>query len=186
MQWLAIAVLSILACILYGIVHDQITARICVEYFTIGHPRLISTDDPTLLGLFWGVVATWWVGAFLGIGLASAARAGSRPKKTARELLWPVAILFACSAVVAGVIGLVAGSMGWVRLVGRIAEDVPRQQHIAFLVDLWAHSASYLSGFVGGILLMIWVWRSRGRTPTQSKTEQGTERERAITSVLKA
>jgi hypothetical protein len=41
----------ILVCIcsamIYGIVHDQITARICVEYFTIGHPPVFDTDSPT-------------------------------------------------------------------------------------------------------------------------------------------
>lgn len=58
----------------YGIIHDQITARICVEYFTIGHPPIIGTDDPTLLGIDWGILATWWVGLILGIGLTIAAR----------------------------------------------------------------------------------------------------------------
>ena len=46
MQWLAIVLLSVLTCVTYGIVHDQITARICVEYFTIGHPPVFDTDDP--------------------------------------------------------------------------------------------------------------------------------------------
>ena len=50
MQWLAIVLLSVLTCVTYGIVHDQITARICVEYFTIGHSPGFDTDDPTLLG----------------------------------------------------------------------------------------------------------------------------------------
>lgn len=44
--------LSVLAAVVYGILHDQITARICVEYFTIGHARLIDSDSPTVLGLF--------------------------------------------------------------------------------------------------------------------------------------
>ena len=34
---------------------------------------------------------------------------------------------------------------------------------VAFLADLWAHSASYLIGFVGGLVLIGRVWRSRGR-----------------------
>jgi hypothetical protein len=49
MQWLAIVTLTILACITYGIIHDQVTARICLEYFTIGHPQIVPTDDPTVL-----------------------------------------------------------------------------------------------------------------------------------------
>ena len=51
MQWITIVLLSVLTCVTYGVVHDQITARICVEYFTIGHPPVFATDDPTLLGL---------------------------------------------------------------------------------------------------------------------------------------
>lgn len=183
MRWLAIVVLSILACITYGIIHDQITARICVEYFTIGHPRIIPTEDPTILGLVWGIVATWWVGAMIGVPLATIARIGSRPKKTAVSLLQPMAILFASSAllaVLAGLTGYVAASMGWVWLIGPIAENVPQEKHVSFLVDLWAHSASYLGGFVGGILLVIWVWRSRRQAPTQSETEQTDPREAAL------
>lgn len=173
MQWIAIVVLSILACITYGIIHDQITARICVEYFTIGHPRIIPTDDPTILGIVWGIVATWWVGAILGVPLATCARIGSRPKKSARSLLQPMSILLVCSAafaLLAGLIGYVAASMGWVWLVGPIAEEVPREKHTAFLVDLWAHSASYFGGFVGGIILMVWIWRSRRLATTQIET----------------
>lgn len=64
-------------------------------------------------------------------------------------------------AVLSGFIGYVAAVMGLVWLVGPIAENVPEEKHIPFLVDLWAHNASYLAGFVGGIILMTWVWRSR-------------------------
>ena len=49
MQAIAILLISVLAAIFYGVVHDQITARICVEYFTIGHARLIDSDSPTVL-----------------------------------------------------------------------------------------------------------------------------------------
>ncbi|NIM70118.1 MAG: hypothetical protein GTN86_05960, partial [Xanthomonadales bacterium] len=49
--------------------------------------------SPTLLGLGWGVFATWWLGAILGIGLALAARGGKRPKSTARSLVRPIGIL---------------------------------------------------------------------------------------------
>lgn len=35
MQTAGINLLAVIAAILYGIVHDQVTARICLEYFTI-------------------------------------------------------------------------------------------------------------------------------------------------------
>ena len=56
---LFIVMLCIFAAIGYGIVHDKITAHLCVEYFTIGHPPDFGTDNPALLGLGWGILATW-------------------------------------------------------------------------------------------------------------------------------
>ncbi|HEU4754510.1 MAG TPA: hypothetical protein VFU47_15485, partial [Armatimonadota bacterium] len=69
--------------------HDQVTVRVCVEYFTVAHPPLITTDSPTLLALAWGVVATWWVGLALGVMLGLAARLGGWPRLVARELIRP-------------------------------------------------------------------------------------------------
>src|SRR5215472_606893 len=105
MQSLAIIFLAVAAAVGYGIIHDQITARICVEYFTIGHPRLINSDSPTVLAIFWGVVATWWVGLPLGLGLTVAARAGRRPKLKAQDLVIPVLRLLGCMLGVATVFG---------------------------------------------------------------------------------
>jgi hypothetical protein len=159
-----IVFLCIGAAILYGILHDQVTARVCVEYFTIGHPPVFGTDDPTWLGLGWGVFATWWVGLILGVGLAAAARGGRRPKRDVRSMIRPVAGLLAITAVCAlgaGVIGWGLASHGAVFLVGPLAVRVPHDRQVAFLADLWAHSASYLVGFVGGIVVLIGVWRSR-------------------------
>src|SRR5262245_61211379 len=93
MQIVAIIGFCIGPAVFYGVVHDQVTARVCVEYFTIGHALIFPTKSPTLLGLGWGVIATWWAGLLLGIPLALAARAGGRPKRTPRSLVRPVAIL---------------------------------------------------------------------------------------------
>lgn len=167
MQWCAIVLLSISASVLYGILHDQVTARICVEYFTIGHVRIIESEDPTILGLLWGFIATWWVGLILGVPLATLARFGSLPKRSATSLIRPLGILLCCNAVLAGIagcVGYVAAMNGWVWLAGRLSEAVPRDKHVAFLVDLWAHSASYAGAAVGGVVLMIavvrWRWRA--------------------------
>jgi hypothetical protein len=149
------------------VIHDQITARICVEYFTIGHPRVVPSVDPTVLACVWGVIATWWVGAILGIPLAVVSRAGCRPPRDMSSLVRPISILFAGTAILAvaaGVVGYVAASNGWVILVGPLAQRVPVEKHVAFIVDLWAHVASYFGGFAGGIFLIVRVWRERGRS----------------------
>jgi hypothetical protein len=164
MHSLAIVLMCIVAAVLYGIAHDQITARVCVEYFTIGHPPVFDTDDPTLLGLGWGVIATWWVGLLLGMPLAFVARYGSRPKRSIGSLVRPVVSLLAVTGVCAfgaGVIGWLLARSGFVFLTESLAERVPTDRHIAYLADLWAHSASYLIGIVGGIVVLIQVWRSR-------------------------
>ena len=156
--------MAILAAIVYGIIHDEITARICIEYFTIGHPRLIDSDSPTILGLFWGVVATWWVGLPLGIGLAVAARVGRRPKLNARDLIRPILKLLGVMfilATIAGLIGLATSKAGIFHLAGSLASRVPAGKHTAFLTDGWTHSGSYLTGIVGGIALWIATWRRR-------------------------
>ena len=110
-------------------------------------------------------------GAILGVLLATAARLGPRPKRSVGSLLRPIAVLFGGNAIfacLAGSAGYIAATNGWVWLVGRIAKRVPPEKHIAFLIDLWAHGASYLGGFVGGIMLAVWVWRSRGGSPVAS------------------
>lgn len=168
MDALKIIGLSVVAAILYGVVHDQVTARVCVEYFTIGHPPVFATESPTLLGIGWGIIATWWVGALLGAPLAFAAIRGPRPPRSAGSLVRPIGVLLAfmgTAALVAGVIGFAAASAGWVFLLEPLASRVPADRHAAFIADLWAHSASYLVGFVGGIILINRVWRSRKATP---------------------
>jgi hypothetical protein len=166
MQSLGIILMCILAAVVYGIAHDQVTARICVEYFTVGHPPVFGTDDPTLLGIGWGVIATWWVGLLLGVPLALVARAGSRPKRSlgslVRPIMWLMVVMAAC-ALGAGILGWFLAQSGAVFLVGPIAHELPADRHIPYLADLWAHSASYLVGLVGGVVVMVKVWRSRGR-----------------------
>jgi hypothetical protein len=164
MQSLGIVLMCIVAAVCYGIAHDQVTARVCVEYFTVGHPPIFGTDDPTLLGLGWGIIASWWVGLLLGVPLAIVARAGSRPKRSVDSLVRPVACLLgvmAVSALVAGLVGWLLASTGAVFLVGPIARKLPPDRHVPFLIDLWAHSASYLVGLVGGIVISVRVWRAR-------------------------
>lgn len=156
--------LCIGAATLYGVLHDQITARVCVEYFTVGHPPIFNTDDPTLLGLGWGILATWWVGLLLGVPLALAARVGHRPQRSVRSLIRPVAellVIMAVGATAAGLLGGLLASQGVISLAGSLAQELPPSKHVPFLVDLWAHSASYLLGFIGGIVVIVQVWRSR-------------------------
>jgi hypothetical protein len=160
MQSLKIIVVCVLAAIGYGIVHDQITARICVEYFTIFHPPIFGgTQSPTLLAFGWGVIATWWVGVTLGIPLSVIARAGKWPQLTAVDLLPMIRnllLFMAVAALCAGITGYFHGIMP-----RYIAGSLPPEIHRRFVADLWAHIASYASGFIGGIVVWIGAFRKR-------------------------
>src|SRR5687767_13481166 len=107
MQFLAIVLLCVLFAVGYGILHDQVTARVCVEYFTIYHPPAFDTENPTLLGLGWGIIATWWVGAIMGVPLGLAARVGSRNQRSALSLVRPLALLMGTAGACALVAGIV-------------------------------------------------------------------------------
>lgn len=59
MEFIKIVLLGVIvACLYGGLVHDQITARICIEYFTVGHPQIVSSESPAIVALAWGIVAT--------------------------------------------------------------------------------------------------------------------------------
>ena len=165
MPYLKIILLSMLAVMAYGILHDMVTAHVCVEYFTIGHPMIVPTRNPILLALFWGVFATWWVGIMLGLPLAMACRMSKRPTINAMFLVRPMLIL----ACVAGLCALIAGIVGWqlarlemIQLNELLAGIIPEERHARFLADGFAHTTSYGVAFIGGLVLIAWIWHKRG------------------------
>lgn len=171
MASLRIVFLCVISAVLFGIIQDQVTARLCVEYFSVFHPRIVASNDPTILAFVWGVVATWWVGVLIGIPLAISARWGRRPKLTARRLVFSILCLFGFTAsmsVSAGFLAYWAVSSGRVDplvafrwLDGRISQE----RQIWFLVDLAAHNAAYFGGAVGGFVLCIATWVRRDFQP---------------------
>ncbi len=168
MEALKIVVLCIVAAILYGIVHDQITARICVQYFTVFHPPIFHTQSPTLLGIGWGIVATWWVGAFFSVPMILVARAGSRPTLRAVELIpaivWLLASMGTC-AMLAGITGYLLARQGALATDWLSFTDSPAMRY-RFMADWGAHTASYASALVGGIVLCAMTYRKRVRPAT--------------------
>ncbi|MFI5385644.1 MAG: hypothetical protein ACHQ50_05925 [Fimbriimonadales bacterium] len=155
MESLKIVGLCIASAMIYGILHDLVTANLCVEYFSVFHPPLFHTTSPWLLAFGWGVVATWWMGLFLGPLIAVSARSGQLPKLGWRDLVRPLVTLllisYAC-ALTAGLIGFFAVG----RIPAWVYTTVPRMiyAHLGpdrqrfFTADLFAHNASY---FVSGI-----------------------------------
>jgi hypothetical protein len=162
MQFFKIVLLTIVAAVLYGLVHDQITVRICPEYFTVFHPRIMDTENLTLIALGWGVVATWWMGAGIGLVLALSARWGRWPRQTWRQLVRPVSVLLAVMAGFA-VLGGIAG-YHHTGAPAFVAAEIPVSMYRRFMADWGAHIASYASGFFGGMGVCIITLFKRYRT----------------------
>jgi hypothetical protein len=166
MQSLKIILLCVGSAVVYGILHDQVTARVCVEYFTVGHPPIFHTESPTLLAIGWGIVATWWVGLTLGILAALVSRVGSWPKFDAAGLVRPIVgllVVMACASLAAGIAGYEIAKVGELVLPEPMGSRIPIARHTPFFADLLAHSAAYGTGFFGGLVLCIWVLLRRRR-----------------------
>ncbi len=166
MRTAKIILLSTAAATAYGVAHDQITARLCVEYFTIAHPPLFHTSSPTVLGICWGIAATIGVGALLGTLLALVTQSERLPPVPIRRLLKSILGLLAVmaiSAALAGVVGFELSRSAIVGLPASLAELVPRGQHDRFMAVWFAHGASYFVGIAGGLLIILRIWRQRGR-----------------------
>lgn len=165
MGYLRIILFSVGCAIGYGIIHDQVTAHLCVEYFTVGHPSLLGIGDPTVLAFAWGIIATWWVGLGLGIPLALIARVGPWPKLTVHDVRGPILLLM----VVAGLTSLLAGLAGYVLArTGSaypltVAGHLPPARQALFMADAWAHESAYNVGNAGAILICLWAWDQRAR-----------------------
>jgi hypothetical protein len=154
------------AAIIYGVLHDLVTANLCIEYFTVAHPPIFPTRSPILLALGWGVIATWWVGLALGIGLAMAARIGAERKMGLDALRRPIVLLMvatAGAAIVAGAVGAGLSAAGFRPIPDIGVAMIPANRQVAFSADAWAHAASYGFGAVGGLFLIARTLRRRRR-----------------------
>lgn len=160
-----IVLFATLAAMSYGVIHDQITAHLCVEYFTIAHPEIFPTEAPFLLAWGWGIIATWWVGLTLGVCLAATARMGQANKLRLSELQRPILLVMVWSALAA----FLAGACGAILVATGVTEVpwgweafIPTDRHVAFSAVAWAHAASYAAGALGGLLVIgHTLWRRK-------------------------
>lgn len=156
-EFLKIVAIAAGASVFYGLVHDQITIRICPAYFTVFHPPIFPQNNLTVPALCWGVAATCWAGVLSGILLALAARAGREPRIAAAELVKPIGILLIVMAVCAAVAGFMGYHYAKVNNVrGMLVPGdagVGLDVYPPLIADWWTHTASYVVGFAGAIML---------------------------------
>jgi hypothetical protein len=161
-----IILLVIGAAAVYGVAHDEITARLCLEYFTLAHPPLFPTNSPTVLALCWGLAATLGVGLLFGLLLAEVSQSPELPPLPITKLFRPVALVL----VVTGLLAALAGCLGYevsrrsvIVLVEPWADSLPRPQRDRFMAVWFTHSASYLFGLSGAAWVVYRVWKERNQ-----------------------
>jgi Na+(H+)/acetate symporter ActP len=161
-----IIVMAVCAVAVYGVVHDQCTVRLCPEYFTIAHPPLFPVSSPTLLGVCWGLASTFWVGLGLGFLLALVSQSpGTDPVPLARLGRWMLELIVvtAIAAMLAAVVGFELSRHGRVSIQNDLYDLIPVGHRHRFMAVWFAHGASYLVGVGGASLVVLRVWRQRGR-----------------------
>jgi len=149
----------------YGLIQDQITARLSLEYFTLAHPRVFDSDEPTWHGLVWGFLGGWPGGLFLGLALAFTATLGHWPTFGPSQLRTPLLILFLCQGFSTALTGFVAWTnydkIG-IDFVGDWAKVIPGEHRRGFFTVACAHMATYSVATVGSVILCGWVaWKRR-------------------------
>lgn len=150
----------------YAVVQDQVSARLCPEYFTHFHNPIPGLTDPTLLGIAWGFLGSWWGGALFGYSVCVAATVGRRPKLTVRELLLPMGLVVLATA---GVTALTGGAVAFyaeqfaVEVDEYRAGPVPADRRRSLLVVCCYHLAAYVAAAVGSAACCVWVARERAR-----------------------
>ena len=199
LQFIKIYFGAIAAAVIYGIIHDQITTHLCLEYFTEGfHKHNVKgtfiektlqkyPKSATWHGLIWGTIATWWVGAIIGIPLVAATQMGPWPKLTLKELIKPTLIMLSATGLSA-VIGGVTSYHTHPELTNNFMND-------EFQVDVklsdktkrcyWTaaemHRESYGAGAVFSISLIGWsLWMRYKKTQ-----KFNTEREKFLRTIMK-
>lgn len=152
----------------YGILQDQVSARLCPEYFTDMHPPIPGLTDPTLMGIAWGFLAAWWGGALVGYIAGMVATSGPRhPPLPVRALVRPLLV----TVLVVALVTTLAGVSAWrhvelfdVRFETWVSHVVPPgRQRNAFVVASY-HFVAYGASVISGVTLCVWVgFRRAGR-----------------------
>jgi tryptophan-rich sensory protein len=144
----------VLMAAIYGIIHDQITARIDPAYFNVDHPDLgfpeiFHSASPTVLAFAWGIVATVPLATVLGSMIAISAQAGNYPQISSRQLLKPLLVVF-CAMAALAVTGGIWGYHAWT---AQSKSFVARRE----MADFCAHLMSYCGGLLGALALVVYI-----------------------------
>jgi len=168
------ALMGFVAMVGYAVLQDQISARLCPEYFTVLHPPIPGLSDPTLLGISWGFLGGWWGGVLLGYVIGLLATLGPNPKLAPRELVWPLLLLVGALAFVTAATGVSVwhhSEMLGVTLDAGMTDLVPAERHRGLLTVACYHLVAYVTATAGGVVICVWVAAERRRRGRPGEAE---------------
>lgn len=162
------ALLGALVAGFYGIIHDQVTYSISPEYFTRLKFEQFRYADfglaPRVFVAEIGFLATWWVGFIAGWLLARVVVPACPPARARGRISAGFAIILSC-ALAASLLGFALGllrspNVGYAAWQGVVTAhgivDVSSFVRVAYI-----HNASYLGGFGGLVVALIYLRRVR-------------------------
>ncbi|WP_291725905.1 hypothetical protein [Bernardetia sp.] len=167
--FLLIVILSPLIAGAYGILHDQITYSISLEYYTKFKFIQFGIEE-----YFWdrlgasivGFMSTWWFGLILGIVIGAVGFIQKNAKQMFKVSLQAIFINIVVALFV-GLMGLIYGYSRW----GNVSrEHLPNWNIPDSVIDFNSfvmvgsmHNFSYIGGILGLVLAIIWQVRSKKR-----------------------
>lgn len=159
----------------YGMIQDQVSTRLCPEYFTHFHNPIPGVTDPTLMGVAWGFLGAWWGGALFGYFAGLTATIGKTPPLNVRQLVLPMALTVLAVGGAVAVTGWVVASYADqlnVEVDQYIAGPVPAERRRALMVVACYHQAAYILSIVGSIACCVWVAHARRTARRESAGSQ--------------
>ena len=169
MKKLGVFVLTVIGSALlagiYGIVHDQLTYTIAPEYFTkfkyaqFGfEPAWFGGHRPTVAVI--GLLATWWVGLFIGTGLGLAALLLPDAASMRRALSRAIGLVYG-TAILAGGVGFLYGRYHLARtgVAWWLPENLVHKND--FITVGAIHNASYIGGLAGLVVGLMYLLLTR-------------------------
>jgi hypothetical protein len=150
----------------YGMLMDQVSVRLCPEYFTVLHNPIPGLTDPTLLGLAWGFLGAAGGGVAMGYLAGLTATIGRKPPLTTRELIIPMLLLVGgvtMATAVTGAIVAIHAATFEIHLDPLFQKRIPVERHHSLFTVACYHAAAYASAILGSIVLFDWIGRERTR-----------------------
>ena len=170
----AFLLVAAMAALAYGLVNDQITARLSWEYFYYGKDLaavLGPNVPPDPAGLHWeaarlSLKAAWTVGLIVGVTFLLANNPKPRlPRLTYWDLSRRLAVVLGCCVISAMMLGF-CGYMGWLNGLSADFREMTRANQFRprrFLMVFGIHLGGYVGGLAGTLMEAVFIRRSRAR-----------------------